>query len=223
MDDRLNPGLGHPSFLVRVAIRDAVVAFPDALRSRPDGTTVLDIGCWKAPYRDIFTARGLRHVGFDIANHGGADVVGPTCGLSFRDMSVDAIICTQVLQEADSPVLLIAEMRRVLKRGGRLLLTTPGAYSMYSDRDRWRWSAAGLRELFADWDDVTVTPQGGGVQCCLQLAMRTLAILAGQRPRRLGAIRAIAVPLMNLIAPRIDRALYLETLTVNYAVSARRR
>jgi SAM-dependent methyltransferase len=223
-DDRLNPKLSHPSFLVRIAIKNEVIAFADRLRSRSDRATVLDFGCWRAPYRSIFTTRGITHIGYDVANHGGADLVGPaTGGLPFRDGSVDAILCTQVLQEADCPPVLLAELRRVLKTGGQILLTAPGAYSMYSDTDRWRWSAAGFRELFNEWDDVTVRPQGGGVQCCMQLFVRVLSLLANDHPRLLSFVAAILIPFFNLIAPRADRLLRVDTLTVNYAVLASKR
>ena len=102
---------------------------------------VLDVGCnvgdslrW-AHQRGITVLRGLdinagavavarerlAPLGDVDVRHGSADA------LPFADASVDLVLCLEVLEHIPAELRpgAIAEMRRVLRPGGRLLLTTP--------------------------------------------------------------------------------------------------
>ena len=47
--------------------------------------------------------------------------------IPFPDGHFDALLCTEVLEHAVAPEALIAEMHRVLRPGGSLVLTVPFA------------------------------------------------------------------------------------------------
>ena len=51
--------------------------------------------------------------------------VGDIASLSFKDRTFDTIICSEVLEHLASQIQSISEIRRILKDGGILIITTP--------------------------------------------------------------------------------------------------
>jgi SAM-dependent methyltransferase len=67
------------------------------------------------------------------------------------DDAFDAVVSTQVLEHVADPALYLREANRVLKPGGRLLLSTHGTFPYHPDPDDyWRWTGAGLRKAVTD-------------------------------------------------------------------------
>ncbi len=109
------------------------------------GDRVLDFGCAEQPYRRLFDER-VEFIGADLPGNPDADVtIGSDGTLPLPDASVDAVLSTQVLEHVASPAVYLDECLRVLKPGGRLLLSTHGLMVYHPDPvDYWRWTAAGL-------------------------------------------------------------------------------
>lgn len=76
--------------------------------------------------------------------------------------SYDVIICTQVLEHVANPFLAVAELYRILKPGGRLLVTVPAAYPYHAiPRDYWRFTPDSLQLLFGDlFEEVSIKGYG---------------------------------------------------------------
>lgn len=74
----------------------------------------------------------------------------------------DVIVCTQVLEHVPNPFRAVAELHRILKPGGRLLVTVPAAYPYHAvPRDYWRYTKDSLGLLFGErFKDVTITSYG---------------------------------------------------------------
>jgi len=115
------------------------------------GDRVLDYGCADAPYRDFFPAQA-EYVGADLPGNPRAAVqIAPDGGLPVEDGSFDAVLSTQVLEHVEDPARHLAECRRVLRPGGRLLLSTHGLMVWHPDPvDHWRWTCTGLRKVVED-------------------------------------------------------------------------
>jgi len=60
-----------------------------------------------------------------MARAGSRGVVGDACRLPIRDDSFDLVISSEMLEHASEPVRAIAELARVLRSAGLLVLTTP--------------------------------------------------------------------------------------------------
>jgi len=99
----------------------------------------LDVGCGDGVMLYKLARRGGRAVGLDL-EYDGVSVgqrelrrVGPepalVCGsgyrLPFADGSFGYVVSTEVLEHLDDPRTWLSEIRRVLKPGGVLALTTP--------------------------------------------------------------------------------------------------
>ena len=112
----------------------------------PPRARVLDYGCGSMPYRDLF-APDAEYVGADVpGNPDAALELAPDGTLPAEDSSYDVVVSTQVLEHVAEPRLHLAECFRVLRPGGRLLLSTHGVFPYHPDpADYWRWTCAGLR------------------------------------------------------------------------------
>lgn len=135
----------HPfAYLIR-ALPAAIERSSTRLQLKP-GSRLLDFGCADQPYRKFFPQE-VTYVGADIAGNPAADIeVTQAGGLPVADESFDAVLSTQVLEHVIDPRVYVSECFRVLRPGGRLLLTTHGTMILHPDPiDYWRWTSAGLR------------------------------------------------------------------------------
>ena len=137
--------LWHAQFL---SSRALVLSMRRALAYVPDGCRVLDVGCGTAPYRR-WLPRRVDYTGIDIAAGGGAPdiVIEPDSAWPLADGAYDLVLCTQVLEHARDKDLLLAEIKRVLRPGGLLILSVPFVYGEHGlPHDYRRFTRAGLRE-----------------------------------------------------------------------------
>lgn len=107
---------------------------------------VLDYGCAEAPYRRFFPDT-VEYLAADLPGNPHADVtIAPDGTLPIGSGGVDAVLSTQVLEHVADPAAYLDECARVLRPGGRLLLSTHGFMVYHPDPvDYWRWTCAGLR------------------------------------------------------------------------------
>ncbi len=114
----------------------------------PPGGRVLDYGCADVPYRRFFAA-DVDFVAADIAGNPDATLLlDPDGSVPLPDASVDAVMSTQVLEHVPDPAAYLDECFRVLRPGGRLLLSTHGVFVWHPDPiDWWRWTSDGLRHV----------------------------------------------------------------------------
>lgn len=115
-----------------------------------EGKRVLDYGCGAMPYHYLFEQAGVRdYVGADLERSGGEPPVrlGPRGEIPQSAGLFDAVLSFQVLEHVEDPAFYLSECRRVLKDGGRLLLSTHGFWKYHPEPvDFWRWTSEGLRK-----------------------------------------------------------------------------
>jgi SAM-dependent methyltransferase len=137
------------AYVVRRLDGDVAALIPDL--GAGAGSRVLDYGCAEMPYRDVFP-RDCEYVGADIRGNPRASIEIAADGtLPVPDADFDALISTQVLEHVEDPAVYLAECRRVLRPGGRALITTHGTMVWHPDPvDFWRWTAQGLERAISD-------------------------------------------------------------------------
>jgi SAM-dependent methyltransferase len=112
----------------------------------PAAATLVDLGCGAMPYRPLFAPRVRRYLGVDLPRNPWADLhTSPDGGVPLADGSADVVLSSQVLEHVESPAAYLAECRRILRPGGRLMLSTHGYWLYHPDpTDYWRWTGSGL-------------------------------------------------------------------------------
>jgi ubiquinone/menaquinone biosynthesis C-methylase UbiE len=111
-------------------------------RVRP-GDRVLDIGCGEGVFCGLLAAAGARPVGAEIAQepidrarrrHPGLrfELVEPHGPLPFEDAGFDLVWASEVIEHVADTARWLSELRRVLRGGGRLLVTTPSHGRMFA-------------------------------------------------------------------------------------------
>jgi len=110
---------------------------------------ILDVGCRTSRYNTAFSNK----VNLDIRSGPQVDVVGDAHALPFDEATFDCIICAEVLEHLHTPTQAIDEMYRVLKPGGRIILTTRFMFPQHgATGDYFRFSIPALQHLFRAWD-----------------------------------------------------------------------
>lgn len=89
---------------------------------------------------DINPASGATYI-VDLCNDN-SDIVPPD--------RFDLIVCTEVLEHTLNPFSAVAEMHRIAKPGGIILVSTPFNFRIHGPLpDCWRFTEHGLRSLFS--------------------------------------------------------------------------
>ena len=132
------------------------------------GERVLDIGCGNA--RDIarIANHGGQVVGVDMSagmiaaagrelermGLGGIKLqVGDATCLDFPDASFDKILCSEVIEHIPDASQALREMWRVLRPGGKLVLSTPNKGSWYGLERYWLWEGLLRRKWPHPYDE----------------------------------------------------------------------
>lgn len=97
-----------------------------------DDSVILDLGCGSLPYRHIYKNRFAHIVASDFEIRGqDVDLRSDCTYLPFRNSSFDAILFSEVIEHISDYRLALAEISRVLKPGGKLIITWPFIYQMH--------------------------------------------------------------------------------------------
>ena len=118
---------------------------------------VLEVGAFgNQSYNRFFKNK----VGLDIRPGKGVDVVGSVYELPFKDNKFDMVLCMVVMEHLEDPQKAIKEMQRVLRVGGKILVSVPFMFPMHdTPADYWRFTKYGLRMLFKDWEIIEVSAE----------------------------------------------------------------
>lgn len=99
------------------------------------GAVLVDVGCGGGLMAPRLLGKGYRHVGVDLtrsaleqaAAHGVTPVVGDATALPLADGCADVVVAGEILEHVTDLPAAVAEVCRLLRPGGRLVLDTLNA------------------------------------------------------------------------------------------------
>lgn len=140
-----------PTYLIRSRLWKRISTHASRVKGK-----VLDFGCGSKPYEGLFV-NCESYVGVDIAksghNHNDSkvDVFWDGKTLPFDDSFFDTCVSFEVFEHLFNPAGVLAELKRVLKPGGSLVITTPFVYGEHEvPFDFARYTSYGLRHLLTE-------------------------------------------------------------------------
>jgi len=148
----------------------------EALHLNP-GSRLLDAGCGSGQFSVAFAQRGCQVTGIDLSpamlEHARGNTLragvsvefmnGPLAPLAFPESAYDAIFCRTVLHIVPDPFAALREFRRVLRPGGRLYASVPGALSPIRATSWRRFVESELRTIndLLPWELEALMIEGG--------------------------------------------------------------
>jgi SAM-dependent methyltransferase len=172
--------------------------------------TVVDVGCGAQPYRSLLPS-SVNYIGLDTADsqdHFGYSVpdvriIGADGSWPVEDLGADMVLATETLEHVPDPDAFLAEAARVLRPGGRLVLSVPFAARWhYIPYDYWRYTPSSLRVLLerAGFADVVVNGRGNELTvACYKVNALLLAAIFPQSEAGAPRPRLLALPLSPLV------------------------
>jgi SAM-dependent methyltransferase len=138
--------LFNPFYFARKNLASAISGFSCDIQGH-----LLDVGCGTKPYRSLFKVESYRGLDIDspiTRDRAVADDFYDGARFPYQDRSFDSVLCNQVLEHVFNPDEFLAEIYRVLKPSGKLLLTVPFVWDEHEQPyDYARYSSFGLKAL----------------------------------------------------------------------------
>jgi len=225
-----------PAFLY---LRETAVALQSAIEAVASSEkVVIDLGCWDKPYRSLFNERYRTYVGIDLAMHerGVIDVQADAARLPLKSESADVVLCTESLEHCKHTQAVVDEIHRSLKHGGVALLTVVLLFQKHNHADYYRWTDAGVNELFKQFRQVECRPIGDSITCLVSLFNSFIISLLPKKlnQRHTELLRdniAALIPklfldlfftFVNVLGYTLSRTTRNHELTSSYLVAARK-
>lgn len=160
----------NPFYFARKELWRAMSDFSPELSGR-----LLDIGCGSMPYKQLFPVN--QYIGLEIdspsaRDKGIADFFYDGQKFPFESETFNSVLCNQVLEHVFNPEEFLSEIARILKPGGRLLLTVPFVWDEHEQPfDYARYSSFGIIYLIRNSGLIVIEHQklGADISTIFQL------------------------------------------------------
>ncbi|MFN7684626.1 MAG: class I SAM-dependent methyltransferase [Oligoflexia bacterium] len=219
----------NPHYLLRAGLYSAIQKIAPSLSG-----DILDFGCGSRPYESLFT-NADRYVGIDVRTSGHdhsdttADMYFDGQIIPLADASFDAVVAFEVFEHVFDLATSLREIKRVLRPGGKLLVTVPFCWEEHEmPFDFARYSSVGLGHLLKNngYQVIEAHKLGSDVTVLFQLWNNYIYNLLF---RKIGRWRWLLQPVLlvptHLLAAALDwlmpqtRALYLNQVVVAEMIS----
>lgn len=211
----------------------------------PAGASVLDIGAGSCPYEPLFEHcryetqdfKSLKGEQLNLGQYGRIDYICDATDIPVSNASFDVVLCTEVLEHVPEPIRVLKEIARILKPGGKLIMTAPLGSGIHQEPYHFYggytpfWYQRFLSE--AGFENLSVEPNAGFFKFFSQESLRFLKLSRPFRLRLGGVSTLLWAPLWLIFLPilgffipvvcsLLDRFDAERRFTVGYHVTATR-
>ncbi len=124
INKEFDPTIFAPNYFVRKELLQSIKELAPKLTGR-----LMDFGCGAKPYKSLFSVSEYIGVDYDGEghNHNNEDIEVFYDGVNipFDNETFDSIFSSEVLEHLFNPEDILKELNRVMKTGGKILLTCP--------------------------------------------------------------------------------------------------
>lgn len=191
----------------------------------PSGAKVLNIGAG-----GDFSKKLMQHaarqqfqvVSFDIDQQRRPDIVGDICTHDFGEQRFDVVVMAEILEHIHSPHVALENVYRILKDGGRLILTTPFIFPIHDEPyDYYRYTRYGLAHLLQRFRDVSIMERNSWTEAIDVLSAR---LIMDKQPlsRALAPVFVLWAIIKWPISALLSRLIRTNFITSGYMVTARK-
>lgn len=142
-----NPSITHTAYLLRNRLLKSLVKHAPSLTG-----SIMDFGCGSKPYRALFEVD--EYIGVDFHGEGHShdnesiDVFYDGLTLPFEANRFDGVFTSEVFEHVFNLEHMVKELHRVLKPGGKMLITCPFAICEHeAPNDFARYTSYGIKDL----------------------------------------------------------------------------
>lgn len=142
------PSLLHPYYFIRKNLYRGILKNAHLLEGK-----MMDFGCGTKPYKPLFT-NAKEYIGVDFNGEGHShkneqiDVMYDGKTIPFADNTFDSILSTEVFEHIFNLEDILKELNRVLKPGGKILITVPFMWPEHEmPNDFGRYTSIGFQSL----------------------------------------------------------------------------
>lgn len=103
-------------------------------------SAMLDVGCGSGALLEHFASKGVKCVGFDVSRsmmnyhkdrQGFPGFVASVKDIPLAENQFDMLTCLGLIEHLEDPVSALKEMNRVVRPGGRCIITVPRMFSAF--------------------------------------------------------------------------------------------
>lgn len=203
----------------------------------PKGSRVLDVGAGMCPYRSFFdhcvyiTHDFVQYKGTDKGpskdewQYGKIDIVSDIEKIPVKDKSFDVIVCTEVFEHIPEPIQAIREFSRIMKPGGKVLISAPLASGLHQEPFHFY---GGFTPHFYKkyltmygFHNIKITPEGGFFKHLSQEIYRGSNILLQKKHNQL-----LGFFMKNVLAKKIwniEKDIFIAEFTIGFLVEATKK
>lgn len=146
----------NKDYLDIYVVRKSIFQFVNANLSLFDGV-VVDLGCGIMPYKKYITKNSTcaKYIGVDFESSLNEeyalirpDIFWDGKKIPLSNDSIDVVLCTELLEHCQNPEEILVEVYRVLKPGGKILLTVPFLWNLHLvPFDEFRYTPFSLKRI----------------------------------------------------------------------------
>lgn len=171
MNEAFRPSLFHPYYFIRKGLLGKIEQYKHVLSGR-----MMDFGCGSKPYKPLLKVD--EYVGVDFVNEGHPhdneqiDVFYDGKSIPLPNEAFDSVLTSEVFEHIFNLEDILDELHRVLKPGGRMLITCPFVWKEHElPNDYARYTHFALKHLLEKhgFKTVMLDKSGNFIEVLFQL------------------------------------------------------